>query len=67
MDPKSLTAETGDVEVTETILNRDKECKHSVRFTTGELDVPVDNVYVARSMPGITTAKKIAITVRVVE
>lgn len=51
-------------------MNRDKECKHSVRFTAppvpaGQPQPAVDNVYVSRQTPGIETAKSVTVTIQV--
>ena len=48
-------------------LTRDKECKHSVRFSTDQgLDkVAVTDTYVSRAVPGIETAKSVVVTVQV--
>lgn len=55
------------VELTETIMEKHAEHKHSVRFSTKENGVPIDNVYVSRSLQGIDKARKVAVTVRIIE
>jgi hypothetical protein len=52
-------------------MERDKECKGSVRFAApkwepGKEQLAVDNVYVSRTTPGIDTAKAVLVTVEVV-
>lgn len=48
-------------------MQREKECKGSVRFSTPDEKAPVTNVYVSRSMPGVNDAQKIVVTVEVPE
>ena len=59
--------ETAPVELVETELEMSKPCKHSVRFDTKDLDAPLSSIYINRSLPGIGQAKKVAVTIRIVE
>ena len=47
-------------------MNKDKDCKGSVRFTTTEPLQAVDNVYVSRIMEGINGAQRIRVTVEII-
>lgn len=53
--------------VSETVMTKDKDCKGSVRFSTDDLKARVTNVYVSRAMPGIEDAKKVKVTIEVIE
>jgi hypothetical protein len=46
-------------------MNRDKDCKGSVRFATTDEQAAVTNVYVSRALPGVNDAKQVRVTVEV--
>lgn len=46
-------------------LTKDKDCKGSVRFITDDIKAAVSNVYVSRAMNGINDAKRVRITVEI--
>lgn len=50
-------------------LHRGKECKGSVRFEAAPeiVDPAFSNIYLSRTLPFVATAKKIRVTVEVVE
>lgn len=48
-------------------MNKTKDCKGSVRFDAADPTAIVNNTYVSREMEGIGSAKKIRVTVEVVE
>lgn len=48
-------------------MPKGKDCKGSVRFETADPNAVVTNIYVDRSMPGISEAKKVKVTVEVIE
>jgi hypothetical protein len=63
-----VETETAPVELKETVLTLSKPCKHSNRFDTQDPDAPITSIYVLKgNMPEIKNAKKIAVTIRVVE
>lgn len=60
--------ETGALEVTETILTLDKPCLHSNRFSTKDPDAPINSIYILKgNLPAIKTAKRVAVTIRVID
>ena len=51
-------------------LTKDKDCQGSVRFSTeqsGGVPPAITNVYVSRAMNGINDAKKVRVTIEVIE
>jgi hypothetical protein len=62
MKNTSAQTQTATVELT-----KDKDCKGSVRFVTDDIKAPVSNVYVNRAMNGINDAKKVRVTIEVIE
>jgi len=48
-------------------LKRDKDCKGSIRFSTDNEQAAISNVYVSRTMQGINDAKKVKVTIEIVE
>lgn len=61
------TAGTQTEQQSTTELARGKECKGVVRFETQDFTAVVSNIYVSRAMPGINGAKKIRVTVEVID
>ena len=62
---KNTSAKTQTVE-----LPKDKDCQGSVRFSTeqsGGVPPAITNVYVSRAMNGINDAKKVRVTIEVIE
>jgi hypothetical protein len=55
------------METTTVELKREKDCKGSVRFTTDNEQAAVTNVYVSRAMKGINEAKKVRVTIEIIE
>lgn len=52
----------------ETTLELDKTCKHSNRFATKHPDAPVSSIYISKAnMPAVKTAKKVKVTIEVLE
>lgn len=52
----------------ETILELDKPCKHSNRFSTSNPDAPITSIYILKgNMPESKNAKKVKVTISVVE
>ena len=47
------------------LLQRDKECKGSVRFATPDDTAAITNAYVSRSLPGVNSARQIRLTIEV--
>ena len=47
------------------VLQKDKDCKGSVRFVTADPKAPITNVYVSRELEGVNNAKTVKVTVEV--
>ena len=65
--PEPMPAETPtpDKNPNVILLQRDKECKGSVRFATPDDTAAITNAYVSRSLPGVNSARQIRITIEV--
>lgn len=48
-------------------LAKDKDCHGSVRFGTQDKTAIITNVYVSRQMPGISEAKRVLVTLEILE
>lgn len=46
-------------------LKRDKDCKHSVRFSTTEDTAPVSSVYINRFIPGVNSAQTVTVEITI--
>ena len=57
MDKKQTTIE----------LTKDKDCKGSVRFANEENVVSLSSIYINRSFAAINDAKKVRVTIEVIE
>ena len=57
--------------IVEIDMVREKECKHSVRFQAANTDPndppAIDNAYINRTHPGINQAKRVRVTLEVIE
>ena len=53
------------MEEIELVLNRDKDCKHSVRFANDNPESPIQSVYINRSTPGVNEAKSVTLKLTV--
>ncbi len=57
-----------EITLVETELTLERPCKHSVLFKTKDPNAVIENIYVSKAnMPEIKNAKKVAVTVRIME
>lgn len=48
-------------------MQRDKECKGSIRFSTKDEDAPITNVYISREVKEVAFAKEVTIYLEVTD
>ncbi len=49
------------------ILVKEKDCKGSVKFSNAEFDAALSSVYINRAFAGVRDAKRVKVTIEVLE